>query len=39
MELWEKFEQSGKIADYLQYTAQKGTYDSERHCPDTKATA
>ncbi len=26
-QLWEQFEKSGKIADYLQYTRQKGNDD------------
>ena len=32
-QLWEQFQKSGAIADYLLYAQQKGNYDSERSCP------
>ena len=28
MQLWEQFQKTGRIADYLQYASQKGNYDS-----------
>jgi len=37
MELWEKFQSTGSIFDYLNYTAQKGNYDSQRCCPVSEA--
>ncbi|GEM_PF-3164600 len=36
-QLWEQFQQTGSIADYLRYAAQKGCYDSQRSCPVTEA--
>lgn len=38
--LWERFQKSGSIVDYLQYAAQKGCRsiaDSEGRCTDTEA--
>lgn len=38
--LWEQFQTSGTVADYLQYAAQKGCKgfaDSEGRCADTEA--
>lgn len=38
--LWEQFQTSGSVADYLQYAAQKGCKefaDSEGRCTDTEA--
>lgn len=32
-QLWEQFQKSGSVADYLRYAQQKGNYDSQRSCP------
>ncbi len=37
--LWEQFQQTGAVADYLQYAAKKGSKtlaDSEGCCPGTE---
>lgn len=35
-QLWEQFQKTGSIADYLQYAAQKGNDDNQRYCPVTE---
>lgn len=32
-QLWEQFQKSGLIADYLRYAQQKGNYDNQGSCP------
>jgi len=36
-ELWEQFQKTGAVTDYLQYVAQKGNYDNQRSRPVTEA--
>ncbi len=36
-QLWEQFQQTGSVADYLQYAAQKGNYDSQGSSTFTEA--
>ena len=37
MQLWEQFQKTGRIADYLQYALQKGNYDTQGSCAFTEA--
>lgn len=36
LELWENFQATGKISDYLQYAEQKGNYDNQGCCSLTE---
>ncbi|MDE5753955.1 MAG: hypothetical protein K2H89_05370 [Oscillospiraceae bacterium] len=37
-QLWEVFQTTGKISDYLAYADQKGIYENQRCCPVTENT-